>query len=52
MKKDQAKCELSSRQWESSAHAACDIEHADCEENRFCHEMVRRWKDQRNGICR
>lgn len=52
MKEDQAKCDLSSRSWEESAHAECDLENADCEENRFCHEAVRRWKQQRNEICR
>jgi hypothetical protein len=51
MKKEEARCELSSQRWESSAHAACDIEYADCEENRFCHESIRRWKQERNAIC-
>jgi hypothetical protein len=51
MKKDHARCDLSSQNWERFEHAACDLEFTDCEENRFCHETVRRRKQQRNEIC-
>ncbi len=52
MKTHDARCYMSDEDWSRTATARCDLEHQDCEENRFCRESARREKEKRSEICR
>ena len=45
------RCDISEQSWKEQKFAECDIEHHDCEENRFCRENARRENERRKEIC-